>query len=198
MQSFNCGWSTLLALICCIWNWNSPSGNNFIQHCCNYLILNRAGRTTEQHLASGTAFSPLAGTGSYRPAHCVPTLLLNSKFRSHPLPLFSIFYLFPLSRFRKKKKDKTQYFIRGKISQARYHHSHFIEYANVENEYSNKCVLFADVFEGAKGDDTLSYNFCGISVSPEHAREAKCCFQVMIFTLARKETGREKAWEGNL
>lgn len=59
----------------------------------------------------------------------------------------------------------------GKISQARYHHSHFTEDANVENEYSNKCVLIAHAFEGAKGDDTLSYDFCGISVSSEHARE---------------------------
>lgn len=50
----------------------------------------------------------------------------------------------------------------GKISQARYHHSHFTDGANEENEYSFKRVLIAHLFEGAKGDDMLSYDFCRI------------------------------------
>lgn len=50
----------------------------------------------------------------------------------------------------------------GKISQARCHHSHFTDGANEENEYLFKCVLIAHLFEGAKGDDVFSYDFCGI------------------------------------
>lgn len=63
----------------------------------HYLTINRMGRTTEQHLANGAAFSSLPGRGSYRPAHCVATLLVSTSVRPYSLPFFMCFSLLPFS-----------------------------------------------------------------------------------------------------
>lgn len=102
MQLIICRRSILpSALICCIWNWNSHSRNNFIWHRCNYLTINRTGRTAEQHLPNGAASPSLQASTlcSY------PFGKQLTQVSSHFFPMS---YLFSLSRFNSLQMRKTK------------------------------------------------------------------------------------------
>lgn len=162
----------LSALTCCIWNQNSHSSNGFIQHCCNYLAINRTGRSTEQHFTNGAAFQ-------------ASTPFASSSFRFHPLTFcFSpTLFLYMYSTVIEKKESI--------VCMERFHKLGVLQMVQMKTVNNHLNVhLTAHLIKGAKGNDMFSYDLCVVCLYHQSMWENK--------TAAPKQWHlpfKEKRWE---
>lgn len=85
----------------------------------------------------------------------------------------------------KKKKKSTERFHKQGATRR-----HFTDGTNVENKNSFKRVLIAYQFEGAKGDDVFSYDFCGIYLYRQSTWEKKLLLLSNDICPSRKRDGK--------